>query len=44
MKLLALTDIHGAYHKALQIIQTESPDIVLIGGDLTTVGSLRETE
>jgi uncharacterized protein len=44
MKLLALTDIHGAYCAAEEIIKKESPDILIIGGDLTTVGSVREAE
>jgi len=44
MNILALTDIHGSYKKAADIIRTVSADIVLIGGDLTTVGSVREVE
>ena len=44
MKILALTDIHGAYNKAEEIIKKESPDICIIGGDLTTVGSVKEVE
>jgi Icc-related predicted phosphoesterase len=44
MKILALTDIHGSYQKAKQIITHVSPDVVVIGGDLTTVGSVKEAE
>ena len=44
MKILALTDIHGSYRIAEDIIRSVSADIVLIGGDLTTVGSVREAE
>jgi len=44
MKILALTDIHGAYKKAEQIIRDELPDVLIIGGDLTTVGSVKEAE
>lgn len=42
MKILALTDIHGAYSTASAIIVAETPDVVVVGGDLTTVGSMRE--
>lgn len=42
MKILALTDIHGAYETAAAIIRDERPDAVVVGGDLTTVGTLRE--
>ncbi len=42
MKIVALTDIHGAYSSSSAIIGAEKPDVVLIGGDLTTVGSMRE--
>jgi len=42
MKILALTDIHGKYETAGAIISLEAPDVVIIGGDLTTVGSLKE--
>ncbi len=44
MKVLALTDIHGEYDLALTIIQKESADVVIIGGDLTTIGSVKEAE
>jgi len=44
MKILALTDIHGAYSIAEEIISAEPADVVLIGGDLTTVGTVKEAE
>ena len=42
MRLLALTDIHGAYDTAEAILCATSPDILIVGGDLTTVGSVAE--
>jgi Icc-related predicted phosphoesterase len=42
MKILALTDIHGKYETADRIIAAETPDVLVIGGDLTTAGSLKE--
>jgi uncharacterized protein len=44
MKIIALTDIHGVYKKAEEILFKEKPDIVIIGGDLTTVGTVKEAE
>jgi len=44
MKILAITDIHAAYKKVEEIIKIESPDILIIGGDLTTVGTVKEAE
>jgi len=44
MKITALTDIHGSYYKALEIIKKEKADVVIIGGDLTNVGSVKEVE
>jgi Icc-related predicted phosphoesterase len=44
MRILALTDIHGAYDTADEIIRSVSPDVLVVGGDLTTVGSVREAE
>ena len=44
MRILAMTDIHGAYDLAREIIRSEPSDVVIIGGDLTTVGSIREAE
>lgn len=44
MRILALTDIHGAYSKVEEILRKEPADVVIIGGDLTTVGSVKEAE
>ena len=44
MKILALTDIHGSYKKAGEIIAKNPSDVVIIGGDLTTVGTVKEAE
>ncbi len=44
MKILALTDIHGAYKHAAEIVAAAPADVVVIGGDLTTVGSVKEAE
>ena len=44
MKILALTDIHAAYRKAEEIISKESPDVLIIGGDLTNAGTMKEAE
>jgi Icc-related predicted phosphoesterase len=45
MRILALTDIHGAYATAQKIMDTEERyDVVVIGGDLTTFGSPPEAE
>ena len=44
MNVLAMSDIHGAYALAEAIIRSGSPDVVIIGGDLTTVGSVKEAE
>ncbi len=42
MKIVVLTDIHGAYDRAEAIVRREAPDAVIVGGDLTTVGSVDE--
>jgi Icc-related predicted phosphoesterase len=42
MKIVAITDVHGAYDTAAAIIRREKPDAVIVGGDLTTVGTLKE--
>lgn len=44
MNIVALTDIHGAYESGLKIVERESPDVLIIGGDLTTVGTVKEAE
>lgn len=42
MKIIAITDIHGKYATAAAIIRSERPDAVIVGGDLTTVGTMKE--
>lgn len=44
MKVLALTDIHGSYSIAEKIIYKEQPDVVILGGDLTNAGTVKEAE
>ena len=44
MKILAITDIHGAYNVAEKILQHETADVVILGGDLTNVGTVKEVE
>jgi len=44
MNILALSDIHGSYRIAADIIAHESPDVLIIAGDLTNVGSVKEAE
>ena len=44
MRIIALTDIHGSYSTVTKILQKERPDITIIGGDLTTVGTVKEAE
>lgn len=45
MRILAFTDIHGAFSKVEEIFAKESSfDVGLIGGDLTTHGTPREAE
>ena len=44
MKILAMTDIHGSYSTAAAILRDEPADVVIIGGDLTTVGTVKEAE
>ena len=44
MKIVALTDIHGAYARAVKILERELPDVAIVGGDLTNVGSVKEAE
>jgi Icc-related predicted phosphoesterase len=44
MKILAFTDIHGSYKKVEEIIKLEHAGVVVIGGDLTNVGSIKEAE
>lgn len=42
MKILAFTDIHSAYKKVQSIIEAEKFDVLVIGGDITNVGTLDE--
>ncbi len=45
MKLIALSDIHGAYDKTKQILSSEWPwNGLIMAGDLTTNGSEQEAE
>jgi putative phosphoesterase len=45
MRLLAFSDIHGAYGKTTEFIEQEKPfDGIIIAGDLTTAGTAREAE
>jgi Icc-related predicted phosphoesterase len=44
MKIITLTDIHGSYRKADEILTKASADVVVIGGDITTVGTRAEVE
>ena len=45
MRILAFSDIHGAYKKVNEILTKESAyDLILIVGDLTTRGSPREAQ
>ena len=44
MTILAITDIHGAYDLTEKIIAAEHPDILVIGGDLTNIGTVGEAE
>ena len=44
MKLLALSDIHGAYNQALEILKKEHFDILILAGDLTTRGTNAEVK
>jgi Icc-related predicted phosphoesterase len=43
MRILAFTDIHGAYDRVVGILSKEPPfDAVIVGGDLTTHGTVNE--
>jgi hypothetical protein len=45
MKILALSDVHGAYAKMVQIVAAHpAVDVIIVAGDLTTYGSRREAE
>ncbi len=43
MRIIAFTDIHGAYDRVVDILQKESQyDVIVVGGDLTTHGTAKE--
>lgn len=42
MKIFAVTDIHGKYKIVEKAITREQPDLIIIGGDLTTCGSISD--
>jgi Icc-related predicted phosphoesterase len=42
VKIVGITDIHAAYDIAARILEAEKPDVAVIGGDLTNVGSMKE--
>jgi|WetSurMetagenome_2_1015567.scaffolds.fasta_scaffold21631_2 uncharacterized protein len=45
MRILALSDVHGAYDLADQIVRKEPGiDVLVVAGDLTTHGSRKEAE
>ncbi len=44
MRIIAFTDIHSSYNRVLEIIKSEKTDLVILGGDLTNVGTISEVE
>jgi hypothetical protein len=45
MTILALSDIHGAYKRMMEVVQANpSADVIVIAGDLTTHGTAQEAE
>jgi len=45
VRILAITDVHGAYDKMESIVrEEESADMIIVGGDLTTFGTPLEAE
>lgn len=44
MKILTVTDIHGAYQKVVEMVNKEKPDLLIIGGDLTTYGTVTDVQ
>jgi len=44
MKIIAFTDIHGSYKRVDKILAKVSAGVVVIGGDITTVGTPAEVE
>jgi Icc-related predicted phosphoesterase len=44
MKIVAFTDIHGSYRKVDEVLAKASADVIVIGGDITTVGTSAEAK
>lgn len=45
MKILALTDIHGAFERVERILEQEADSsVVILGGDLTTNGTVKQAQ
>lgn len=44
MRILAFTDIHSSYNRVFEIMKSEKSDLVIVGGDLTNVGTMQEVE
>lgn len=44
MNIVAMSDIHGAYDVAVAVLQKERPDLLILAGDITTMGSSAEME
>jgi hypothetical protein len=45
MRIIAISDIHGAHAKAQEILKREGPfDVVVVAGDITTKGTTAELE
>jgi len=44
LKIVCITDIHAEYKVVEDILRAETPDVFILGGDLTNVGSVREAE
>jgi Icc-related predicted phosphoesterase len=42
MRVVAFTDIHGAYSRVEETLRNEPADVVILGGDLTNVGAVAE--
>ncbi len=45
MTILALSDIHGAYDRMMEVVHANpAADIIVVAGDLTTHGTVQEAE
>jgi Icc-related predicted phosphoesterase len=42
MRILAVTDVHGAYSQVVSLLGLDAFDVLVIGGDLTTFGNSKE--